>query len=193
MTVELRSPGLVIDGTAITAEVEATLGGGKLRYDEQSIEAAEDPTSEVEWEWDGWERRTLEISVRMVPSIRGGATADPYQGVALLHAMARGGGPEPLTHVIQGDLARALGFDVPWVVEELTVTDATTDHQAIEAVLHLIELDPEAVTAIGTAPQQPDTGSPETDATPAPATSAADDEVLTGYDSEITGQTFGGE
>ena len=85
----------------------------------------------------------------------------PTQALALLHRAHRGGGNEPLTHIITGPLASALGFDLPWVITSLVPTEGMN----LEIVVRLIELDPEAVSA-GSAEVMPGSDEPETDPLP---------------------------
>lgn len=142
MTIAITRSDLVIDGQRIIGQVDTNVGGGELVPDEQRRTAADgQPTSEVDFEWAGWTKRVLEISIylaRKVPRALG-----PYDAVALLHRVARGGGAEPEEHDITGPLASSLEFNLPWVCAgEPSVRDGLN----IEVTIRFWELDPEAVT-----------------------------------------------
>ena len=155
MTFSIVSPGLVVDGQAIVGQVDVTVGGGQAEYDEQKLQGALQPTSEVQFEFDGYRRRTLEISIYLATKVPHGAL-EKYAALALLNQAYRGGGNTPLTHTVTGPLAESQGFDVPWFI---SAQPAVRDGLTTEVTLHLVELDPEAVSA-GTAQVMPDAASP---------------------------------
>ena len=159
MTFDIRPPGLIVDQQVIVGQVDTTPGGGELAYDEQRLQRAQ-ATSEADFEWDGYTRRSLEIAIYPATKVSRGVLG-PYEALALLHRAHRGGGNEPLQHIVTGALASALGFDLPWVITSL----APTEGMNLEIVLRMIELDPEAVSA-GSAEVMP--GSDEPDPEPLP-------------------------
>ena len=147
MTLDLDVTGIRIDGDYAEASWEHEVGGGDLRKDRQQIQAADPPTSKVNFEWDGWNPRTLTLTITLVPATRrgGGGSLTPEAALVLLHAAHRGGGAEPLEHRVTGRLARALAFDHPWVVDWLHPTE-TSEHTGIGVTMLMTELDPEAVS-----------------------------------------------
>ena len=163
MTFDLDVTGVRLDGSRAEASWEHTMGGGELRYDEQSIQAGETPTSEVEWEWDGYTRRTMELSFTFVSPTRPGSALEPHAALAAIHSAHRGG-EEPAMHRITGRLARSLQFDHPWAIVRMTSTESS-DNTAISATVFLIELDPDAVSS-GGAPITPGAGEPTVAAPP---------------------------
>ena len=169
MTFDIRPPGLIVDGQVIPGQVDATPGGGELAYDEQRLQRTE-ATSEVDWEWDGYTRRTLEIAIYPAKKVSRGMLT-PYQALALLQRAHRGGGNEPLEHTVTGPLAEALGFDLPWVITSLQPREGLN----MEIVVRLIELDPEAVSA-GSAEIMPGSDDPEPDPLPDPDDDLTDEE-----------------
>ena len=143
MTINIVSPGLVIDGQTIVGQTDTDTGGGDLVYDEQRLAGSLQPTSEIEDAYDGWTRRRLEISIYLARKVPRGAL-DVYAALALLRTVARGAGENPDEHTIIGDLPEALGFDVPWVsAGEPSVRTGLN----IEVTIRFLELQPEAVSA----------------------------------------------
>ena len=161
MTFDIRPPGLVIDEQVIVGQVDATPGGGELAYDEQRLQRRL-ATSEADFEWDGYTRRSLEIAIYPATKVSRGVLS-PHEALALLHRAHRGGGNEPLEHTVTGPLATALGFDLPWVITSLRPTEGMN----VEIVITMIELDPEAVSA-GSAEVMPGSDDPEPDPLPDP-------------------------
>ena len=143
MTVAIVSPGLVIDGQRIVGQTDTDVSGGDLVYDEQRLSGSLQPTSEIEDAYDGWTRRRLEVSIYLARKVPRGALG-PYAALAVLRAVARGAGEEPEEHTIAGELAEALGFDVPWVSGGEPVVRAGLN---IEVTMRFLELQPEAVSA----------------------------------------------
>ena len=184
MTFDIRPPGMAVDQQQIVGQVDTTPGGGELAYDEQRLQRR-DPTSEVEWQWDGYTRRTLEVAIYPASRPPRGAL-DPYEALALLHRAHRGGGDEPNEHTVTGMLASALGFDIPWAITSVRPTEGMN----LEIVIRMIELDPEAVS-VGAAEVDPASDEPEPPAVPDPD-DQVDDQLrqrILEYD-ELTGGDF---
>ena len=179
MTFDIRPPGLVIDGQTIIGQTDTTPGGGELAYDEQRLQRRL-ATSEVEWEWDGYTRRTLEIAMRLAKKVPSGALS-PHAALALLQRAHRGGGNTPNEHTVVGALAAALGFDIPWAITSVVPTEGLN----LEIVIRMIELDPEAVSE-GTAEVDPGSGDPEDPPLPDPDDQVPDDVRLIVGDLEET-------
>ena len=179
MTFDIRPPGLVIDGQTIIGQTDTTPGGGRLVPDKQKLQRRT-PTSEVDFEWDGYTERTLEIALRMASKVPRGALP-PYAALALLHRAHRGGGNVPNEHTVVGALATALGFDTPWAIMEIIPTEGLN----LEVVIHMVELDPEAVSE-GTAEVDPGSGDPEDPPLPDPDDQVPDDVRLIIGDLEET-------
>lgn len=161
MTISIQPPGLVIDGQTIVGQVDTRVSGGDLVYDEQRLAGSLQPTSEIEDAYDGWTRRQLEISIYLARKPAHGALSTTA-ALALLRTVARGSGENPDEHTIVGELAEAMGFDVPWVSAGEPSVESGLN---IEATIRFLELQPEAVSA-NAATVDPGADEPEDPALP---------------------------
>lgn len=159
MTFALEVYGIRFDGQYAEAEWQHRMGGGELRYDEQSVQAGPKPGSKAKFEWDGYTARTLELDITLVNQAGGGrASLSPEEALALLHQAHRGG-DDPNQHTVAGRLARAMKFDHPWVIRRLAA-DESSRNGSIGVTVLMVELDPDAVTA-GASPITPGSGDPD--------------------------------
>lgn len=134
MNIRIERRGLNLDGTRYPCTVRQRMSGGNLRVDRQFERGAEEPTSKVTWEWDGWNPRQLTLIVEVSSSLPSGGADIRAALSAHLHSGARDGAT-PVPHDLGGTMLRAAGAtgtqwvmmgDPDWdddgVTNELTLT-----------------------------------------------------------------------
>lgn len=159
MTIRVGRDYLFLDGDPYFARVALTTSGGKLRLDQQDEEDGDTaPTSKVTYIYSGWTPRRAQLVLKLTRPQRENQAGLPRDAVARLKVASRGMDPE--RHTVLGDDFEAIAWDSPAVIEHMTESKGTGDHDSWNVTLLLLELDPELVS-LRTAPQ------PEPDPPPA--------------------------
>ena len=163
MNIRVERRGLQIDGRLFPCTVRQRMGGGNLRVDKQPERGADDATSRMVWEWDGWEPRTLSLTIMVSTDSPGGGEDIRADLSALLHRAARG--MEPELHQLGGTMLRAAGAsDSPWVIMSDPDWDDDGVTNELTLTVELAEFDPEIASLRQAPAPQPE--APETEPDP---------------------------
>lgn len=168
MTIRLSPQGVFVDSAVVPCSWVLKFGGGDSRFDKQDRQPGDTATSEVTWNWSGFEERDAKLTLAISPAI-GRPRGDParYAHASAIFLASRetttnqDGETVPMAHTLIGSLPAAMGLDTVFILG--TYSEESSDRgDELVVEIALLEFDPEAATVRNQPiPPDPDPEPPE--------------------------------